>query len=189
VPVLGEAGQIEVWSRSTVEFRWTFRHRIVEDLQLWFVSSKNPRLLLRRDRGHVIAVDDPTGRAGLRADDVIDHVVVLTLRNVSRADMGTYMLDVPAIGLYDLPAVLLISGRVYTLSLLLLLLLSLNGLFSRTTWVSRCQKGKPFWILLEQEMMGWQWHQLDTVVTEVMCLCISYCVGKLARLSANGRMT
>jgi len=31
-----------------------------------------------------------------------------------------------------------------------------NGLFSRTTWVSRHQKGKPFWILLEQEMMGWQ---------------------------------
>jgi len=33
-----------------------------------------------------------------------------------------------------------------------------NGLFSRTTWVSRHQKGKPFWILLKQEMMGWQWH-------------------------------
>jgi len=30
-----------------------------------------------------------------------------------------------------------------------------------TTWVSRHQKGKPIWILLEQEMMGWQWHQLD----------------------------
>jgi len=29
-----------------------------------------------------------------------------------------------------------------------------NGLFSRTTWVSRHQKGKPFWILLEQEMVG-----------------------------------
>jgi len=29
-----------------------------------------------------------------------------------------------------------------------------NSLFSRTTWVSRHQKGKPFWILLEQEMMG-----------------------------------
>jgi len=28
-----------------------------------------------------------------------------------------------------------------------------NGLFSRTTWVSRRQKGKPFWILLDQEMM------------------------------------
>jgi len=36
-----------------------------------------------------------------------------------------------------------------------------NGLFSRTTLVSRHQKGKPFWILLEQAMMGWQWHQLD----------------------------
>ena len=28
--------------------------------------------------------------------------------------------------------------------------------FSRTTWVGRHHKGKPFWILLEQEMMGWQ---------------------------------
>jgi len=35
-----------------------------------------------------------------------------------------------------------------------------NGLFSWTTWH---QKGKPFWILLEQKMMGWQWHQLDHV--------------------------
>ena len=41
--------------------------------------------------------------------------------------------------------------------------ITFNGLFSRTTWVSRHQKGKPFWILLEQEMMGWQWHQLDHV--------------------------
>ena len=29
-----------------------------------------------------------------------------------------------------------------------------NGLFSRTTCVSRHQKGKPIWILLKQEMMG-----------------------------------
>jgi len=36
-----------------------------------------------------------------------------------------------------------------------------NGLFPRTTWISQHQKGKSFWILLEQEMMGWQWHQLD----------------------------
>jgi len=50
---------------------------------------------------------------------------------------------------------------VMLLLLLLLLLHLLNGLFYRTTWVSRHQKGKSFWILLEQEMMGWQWHQLD----------------------------
>jgi len=39
--------------------------------------------------------------------------------------------------------------------------------FSRTTWVSRHQKGKPFWILLQQEMMGWQWHQLDHM--QIIC--------------------
>jgi len=39
--------------------------------------------------------------------------------------------------------------------------------FSRTTWVSWHQKGKPFWILLEQEMMGWQWHQLDYM--QIIC--------------------
>jgi len=37
---------------------------------------------------------------------------------------------------------------------ILLQLHSVNGLYSRTTWVSRHQKGKPFWILLKQEMMG-----------------------------------
>jgi len=34
-----------------------------------------------------------------------------------------------------------------------------NGCFSRTTWVCQHQKGKPFWILPKQEIMGWQWHQ------------------------------
>jgi len=38
---------------------------------------------------------------------------------------------------------------------------SFNGLFSRTTWVSQHQKGKPFLILLDKQMIGWQWHQLD----------------------------
>ena len=34
-------------------------------------------------------------------------------------------------------------------------------------WVSRHQKGKPFWILLEQEMIGWQWHQVDHM--QIIC--------------------
>jgi len=42
------------------------------------------------------------------------------------------------------------------MQLVLLLLHPFNGIFSRTTWVSGHQKGKPFWILLEQEMIGWQ---------------------------------
>jgi len=37
---------------------------------------------------------------------------------------------------------------------LLLLLHPFNGFFSRTTWVNWHQKGKSFWILLEQEVMG-----------------------------------
>jgi len=48
-----------------------------------------------------------------------------------------------------------------------LLLHPFYGLFSRTTWVSRHQKGKQLWILLEQEMMGWQWHQLDHM--QIIC--------------------
>jgi len=28
-------------------------------------------------------------------------------------------------------------------------------------------ESKPFWILLEQEMMGWQWHQLDHM--QIIC--------------------
>jgi len=39
--------------------------------------------------------------------------------------------------------------------------------FSRTTWVSRHYQSKPFWILLEREMMGWQWHQLDHM--QIIC--------------------
>ena len=45
--------------------------------------------------------------------------------------------------------------------LLLLLLHPSDGLFSRTTLINQHQKGKAFWIWLEQEMMGWRWHQLD----------------------------
>jgi len=32
---------------------------------------------------------------------------------------------------------------------------SFSNLFSMTTWVIWYQKGKPFWILMRQEMMGW----------------------------------
>jgi len=42
-----------------------------------------------------------------------------------------------------------------------------TAFFSRITWVSQHQKGKPFWILLEQEMMEWQWHQLDHI--QILC--------------------
>ena len=52
----------------------------------------------------------------------------------------------------------------------LLLLHPCNGLFSRTTWVSWHQKGKRFWILLNQQMTGWQWHQL--VHMQIICTAL-----------------
>jgi len=33
--------------------------------------------------------------------------------------------------------------------------------FSRTAWVSQQQKGRTILDFTEQEMIGWQWHQLD----------------------------
>ena len=55
-----------------------------------------------------------------------------------------------------------------TTTLLLLLLLPLNGLFSRTIWVSWYQKGKTSLHLNEARddgLFGWQWHQLDHMQT------------------------
>ena len=43
----------------------------------------------------------------------------------------------------------------------------LMAFFSRTAWVGRYHKDKPFWILLKQEMMGWQWHQLNHM--QIIC--------------------
>jgi len=46
----------------------------------------------------------------------------------------------------------------------LLLLHPFNGLFSRTTWVSRYQEGKTSLDLNQARddgVLGWQWHQLD----------------------------
>ena len=44
-----------------------------------------------------------------------------------------------------------------------------SGLFSRATWVV---KVKPIWILMKQEMMGWQWHQMDHMhPAQTLVLC------------------
>jgi len=63
---------------------------------------------------------------------------------------------------------------------ILLLLHPFNAFFSRTTWVSWYQKGKPFWILLEQEIMGWQWHELD----QMQIICTSLRTANHASTSA-----
>ena len=50
-----------------------------------------------------------------------------------------------------------------------LLLHPFNGLFSRTTWVSRYKKGKAS-LDLNEARWGWQWHQLDHTQTTSISL-------------------
>jgi len=72
--------------------------------------------------------------------------------------------------------------RKYLLLLLLLLLHPFNGLFSRTTWVSRYQKGKTSLDLNEalvDGVLGWQWHQRDHMQT----ICTSLQTDNHTRLS------
>jgi len=60
----------------------------------------------------------------------------------------------------------------HSLLLLLLLLQPLYGLFSKTTWVSRHQKGKTNLDFTGARDSEWQWHQLGH-----MQVCISLCLG------------
>jgi len=57
---------------------------------------------------------------------------------------------------------------IVVLSEVTILLHPFNCLFSRTTWVSRYQKGKTSLDLNEARddgVLGWQWHQLDHMQT------------------------
>jgi len=36
-----------------------------------------------------------------------------------------------------------------------------NGIFSGQPGKAGIIKAEPFWTSMKQEMMGWQWHQLD----------------------------
>ena len=62
------------------------------------------------------------------------------------------ILSITIFSLFHLPLWTFVHG-VLLFTYTRLLLRPFIGLFSRTTWVSRHQKGKPFWILLEEEMI------------------------------------
>jgi len=42
-----------------------------------------------------------------------------------------------------------------------------NGSFPKQPGQAGTRKVKPIWILMMEEMMGWQWHQLDHM--QVIC--------------------
>ena len=69
-------------------------------------------------------------------------------------------------------------------SVLLLPLHPFNGLFSRTTWVSWYQKGRPSLDLNEARddgIWGWQWHQLDHRQT----MCTTIFTGRMLYLTPS----
>jgi len=72
-------------------------------------------------------------------------------------------------GVHSVACEVVLTCEFCAISVLLLLLLHpFNGLFSRTTWVNRFQKGKPSIDLNEARVdgvLGWQWHQLDYMQT------------------------
>jgi len=78
--------------------------------------------------------------------------VVLFVHGETSYSMGTgNAYDVSILSSYGSLVVITVNYRLGLLGenirlLFLLLLHSLNGLFSTTTWVSRYQKGKPVWI-------------------------------------------
>ena len=103
--------------------------------------------------------ESPGSAAGLLDDDLVQYYQFLADKGDVQAQvwMVVWSLMLYVIGVHKCMSAelvhLLLSVNKCQLHLF-------NGLFSRTIWVSRHQKGKPVWILLEQEMMGWQWHQL-----------------------------
>ena len=66
--------------------------------------------------------------------------------------------------MYDYKQTNLNIEQIFTMLELLLLLQPFNGLFSRTTWVSRYQKGKTNLDFTGARDSEWQWHQLDHMV-------------------------
>ena len=67
-----------------------------------------------------------------------------------------------------------------------LLLQPFNGLFSRTTWVSRYQKGKTNLDFTTARDSEWQWHQLGHM--QVCTLLQRYNNASTSLLSFTGRM-
>jgi len=53
-------------------------------------------------------------------------------------------------------------------------------------WVNRLQKSIPFWILLEQEMMQWQWHQMDHM--QITCTLLQTTTPAIHHSAFTGRM-
>lgn len=100
-------------SGSNVTFEWQHRDVNVSNVgyEIWFVSRKNQRLLLRvSDAGDVIK--DGEYRDRIEPISTNDSVG-FSLGSVTRDDMGTFALAVPKLRIFNCEALLLVKGELH----------------------------------------------------------------------------
>jgi len=119
---------------------------------------------------HIIGHSVPVYDTGLNptVGSCVSHDILLQCKRINTLSVsqesGGRWRKVSSVGVFyafyqcfAFPSVLWQYCAIYSLpeqQQQLLLLHTFNGLFSRTTWVSQHQKGKPFCILLEEETMA-----------------------------------
>jgi len=66
----------------------------------------------------------------------------------------------------------------------------LNDLYSKTTWVTWQWKGKLLWILMRQELIAWQRHQLEhmQIILENMQIICSWIMPAAHHSVTTGRV-
>jgi len=100
--------EIKTTMGSRVQFEWKLNKSADGEFELWFLSRKNRRLIVRRS-GELLTVENTElqNRLTLIGDNMT--TLGFSLSNVSRADMGVYALHVPNIKLFNSQAVLFLT--------------------------------------------------------------------------------
>ena len=93
---------------SAVEFEWKLKNGADDDVEFWFLTRKNRRLVLRRSGARLTTENtELRNRVQLIGDN--ETTVGFRLTNVTGTDMGTYALHVPRRKLFDSQAILFVT--------------------------------------------------------------------------------
>jgi len=145
---------------------------------MWFgnevpLQGKECRHVAWCQRPHMHVQSSSWHVAQLVTSVLFSHVLRLKLTNymtslwLATCLMSVFWWPMQEVWVTTLTCSAAVNVKSQQLLLLLLLLHLFNSLFTRTAWVCQHQKGKSFWILSKQEMMGWRWHQLNHM--QIIC--------------------
>jgi len=93
---------------SEVTFEWLFRDDHNDTVEVWFQSSKNPQLILRRRDG-VLNVANTAFKRRVQMKSHNRTAFGFILRNITRGDMGVYALYLPRHKLFNSEAILFVT--------------------------------------------------------------------------------